>query len=109
MAMRLSLTGILAAGTLSIAALVLTTPAVPSASRSICTERSDLVDQLSRTYQEKQHGLGITSAGQGTLEFFASKKGSWTIIVTTTEGETCILATGHSWHATPSAAEKPEA
>ena len=109
MAMRLSLTGIILAGTLSLLALVLTTTAVSATGRSICAERSDLVDRLSRTYQEKRHGLGITSAGQGTLEFFASPKGSWTIIVTTTEGETCILATGHSWHVTPPALGKPKA
>ncbi len=98
----------LAAGSLSIVALVLSTAAA-TANGPFCAERGALVKNLGSKYQEKRHGLGITSANQGALEFFASAEGSWTIIVTTTAGRACVLATGHSWHATPAALAGPEA
>ncbi|MEM7427367.1 MAG: hypothetical protein AAF441_14830 [Pseudomonadota bacterium] len=108
MTARQTLKAVLAAGSLCLIALVLSTVAV-SANGPFCAERGALVERLGSKYQEKRHGLGITSADQGALEFFASDEGSWTIIVTTTAGKTCILATGHSWHATPASLMGPPA
>ena len=109
MTIRNKVRAMIAAGTLSLAALVLSTSTAAAGSKPFCAERGDLVERLGSKYQEKRHGLGITSANQGALEFFASDQGSWTIIVTTTAGTACILATGHSWHATPAMLTGPEA
>ena len=48
--------------------------------------------------------LGI--AGQKNLvELFVSKSGSWTMLMTTPEGMTCIMATGQSWEDLPAEQE----
>ncbi len=74
-----------------------------------CVERKALVKGLSTKYQEHRQGLGITSANTGALEFYASDRGTWTITVTTTNGQTCIIASGHSWHTTPRLVSDPGA
>ena len=109
MTTRHKLKAMLAAVTLSLVALMFSTTAATSQNHPFCAARADLVERLGSKYQEKRHGLGITSANQGALEFFASAEGSWTIIVTTTAGKACILATGHSWHATPASLMGPQA
>ena len=51
-------------------------------------------------YQETGKALAI--AGQVNLvEVFASKAGTWTILVTTPEGKSCIIAAGNSWEDLP--------
>ena len=87
--------------------LFISTPA--AAGGPICVERAKLLQGLTAKYNEQRKGVGITSAETGALEFYASEKGTWTIVVTTTGGQTCILATGHSWHAVPAAALGPGA
>ncbi len=71
-----------------------------SAQPRLCTKRADLVKTLNAKYQEQRHGLGIVTANTAALEFYASQTGTWTIILTMTNGVTCILAAGHSWHKT---------
>lgn len=67
---------------------------------SMCGKRVDFIKALNDKYQESGKALGI--AGQVNLvEIFASKAGTWTILVTTPEGKTCIIAAGSSWEDLP--------
>ncbi len=90
-----------------LAVMFMSTPA--AANGPLCVERAKLVQGLSAKYQEQRKGVGITATNTGALEFYASEKGTWTIVVTTTGGQTCILATGHSWHTVPAVALGPGA
>jgi hypothetical protein len=66
----------------------------------MCGSRADFIKALSDKYQETGKALGI--AGQVNLvEIFASKAGTWTILVTTPEGKSCIIAAGSSWEDLP--------
>ncbi len=78
------------------------TPA--AANGPFCAQRAKLIEGLSAKFQESRKGVGITGTGTGALEVYASEEGTWTIVVTTTRGKTCILASGHSWQTTPKAA-----
>ena len=70
----------------------------------MCGKRADFVKALNDKYQESNKALGI--AGQVNLvELFSSKTGSWTILVTTPEGKTCIIAAGNSWENLPEVVE----
>ncbi len=82
-----------------LAVIFASTPA--AASGPFCAQRAKLIEGLSTKYQESRKGVGITGTGTGALEVYASEEGTWTIVVTTTHGRTCILASGHSWQATP--------
>ena len=62
-----------------------------------CGDRTALLKALSDKYKETPRALGLSSSGKAMFEVFASKAGTWTIIMTTTKGVTCIMAAGHSW------------
>lgn len=70
------------------------------AQAAMCGKRADFIKALNDKYQESGKALAI--AGQVNLvEVFASKAGTWTILVTTPEGKTCIIAAGSSWEDLP--------
>lgn len=73
----------------------------------MCGMRADFLKALSDKYQETGKALGI--AGQVNLvEIFASKAGTWTILVTTPEGKSCIIAAGSSWEELPPTIEEKD-
>lgn len=81
-------------------ALIVLASAGPAQSAGMCGKRVDFIKALNDKYQESGKALGI--AGQVNLvEVFASKAGTWTILVTTPEGKTCIIAAGNSWEDLP--------
>lgn len=76
--------------------------ASPTQAAGMCGKRVDFIKALNDKYQESGKAIGI--AGQVNLvEVFASKTGTWTILVTTPEGKSCIIAAGNSWEDLPPA------
>ena len=74
--------------------------ALPVQAQSNCGNRSAIIKTLALKYKEAVKFLAI--AGETNLvEIFISKKGTWTIIVTTPQGKTCIVAAGDSWEELP--------
>ncbi len=61
-----------------------------------CSSRSDLVQQLEAQYGERPAALGQVDQ-QSVVEIFVSETGTWTILVSGTDGGACILATGEGW------------
>ncbi len=52
---------------------------------------------MDRKYQEAPIGAGVTNSG-GLVEVLTTSDGStWTIIVTTPQGVSCLVATGEGW------------
>lgn len=86
---------VLAAGTLIATAF----PAM--AQQPLCTERSEVVNQLSSQYSEAPVAMGIANNG-GVVEILSSQTGtSWTIILTMPNGVTCMIAAGENWESLP--------
>ena len=75
----------------------------------MCTDRTALLKELGDKYHEQRTGLGIAAGNQGAMEFYVSSKGTWTILMTLTNGSSCIVAAGHSFQRVPVAALGPEA
>lgn len=74
--------------------------AKPGHAMGMCGKRADFIKALNDKYSETGKALGI--AGQVNLvEFFTSKAGTWTILVTDTQGRACIIAAGNSWQDVP--------
>lgn len=64
-----------------------------------CGPRGAIVDQLGSRYQETRRAVGIAS-NNAVLEIFASDdSGSFTILVTLPDGQSCLLASGESFEA----------
>lgn len=70
----------------------------PAAAQA-CSKHDDIVEKLKGKFQEKQLGYGLIG-DKAIMEFFASKKGSWTIIVTRSNGISCVVAAGTDWEKT---------
>ena len=69
----------------------------PSASaQAQCGPRQEVVKSLGEKFKEAPIGRGLTQPGQ-VLEIFASQSGSWTMLVTTPNGTSCLIAAGENW------------
>ena len=70
----------------------------PAAAQMACDTRDTVVAKLYNNYGETRRGGGL--AGPTALfEIWASYvTGSWTILKTTPNGWTCIMAVGDGWH-----------
>jgi hypothetical protein len=69
-----------------------------------CGPRSDVLSVLATKYGEARRGIGI--AGQNAvMELFVNPStGTWTIIATSPDGKTCLIASGRNFEATRDAA-----
>ncbi len=68
-----------------------------------CGKRASMIKVLIEKYKETPRALGLSSANKIAMEIYASEKGSWTVMMTMTNGTTCIMAAGHSWQEGPKA------
>ena len=76
--------------------------AIPAATQSVaqmrmpCAERADIIKLLASRYKEVPRAVGIMSR-RGLMEVYVSQTGTWSILMTSTKGRTCIIAAGESW------------
>jgi hypothetical protein len=74
-----------------------------------CAKHNQMVGLLSKKYSESPVAMGTVNDDR-FMQLFVSRKGSWTILVTKTDGEACIIAAGQNWEKVPALAEaKPAA
>lgn len=79
---------------LAIAIIVI---AVPLFADIICAPREAFLQKLHDDYEEVVWGMGLI-AEDGYLEVWVNREtGSWTIMITYTDGQSCVLATGEDW------------
>ena len=77
-----------------------------------CNQRDDVLKLLSNKYDESQVAYGVTNNG-GLVEVLKSgpsaKTDTWTIIITTPQGVSCLVAAGEGWRDMEQIAKEPEA
>ncbi len=74
-----------------------------------CNERDSVLELLAKKYQETPIAAGVTNTG-GLVEVLNDiKSGTWTIIVTTPQGMSCLIAAGEGWRNMERIALEPEA
>ena len=74
------------------------------AASATCTERKAAIRHLEGKFSEVPEAVGLTNTG-AMLEVLTSDAGrSWTILITTPDGTTCLIAAGEAWRAVPSVA-----
>src|SRR5215813_4314426 len=69
-------------------------PAALSAPGAVCAERQELVKFLRAQFNETQEDYVLTSE-RTLLELFVSPQGTWTMLVTTPLGVSCVTASGN--------------
>jgi len=69
-----------------------------------CAKHKQMVGLLSKKYSESPVATGTVNEDR-FMQLFVSAAGSWTILVTKTNGEACIVAAGQNWEKLPALAE----
>jgi hypothetical protein len=65
-----------------------------------CAKHNQMVGFLAKKYQENPVAMGTVNDDR-FMQLFVSPKGSWTILVTKTDGQACIVAAGQNWEKLP--------
>lgn len=79
-----------------LAAALIVLPTIAGAEMLPCASHDQIVTMLARDYKEAPEALGITQDGM-LLEVFVSDSRSWTVLLTTAAGVSCIAASGENW------------
>jgi len=94
---------------LSLAIFSATALSSTAAAEPQCDERDNVLKLLSKKYKESPVAIGVTNNG-GLVEVLSATKGStWSIIVTTPKGMSCLVAAGEGWRDIEAASLDPEA
>jgi hypothetical protein len=81
-----------------------------SASPEVCASHEVMSEQLEQRFAEAPVALGLTGGGRMVVQVFASADGAtWTVVLTSADGKSCIAAAGRDWHSLPPKPLGPEA
>ena len=72
----------------------------PAAAQTACGDRADFLKNLERLHSETPQAIGLSTDG-ALLEILVSSAGSWTILVTYPNRQTCLFAAGENWESVP--------
>ena len=88
------------------AALFVVTSSSPAAAqKELCIKRPKIIRHLAKKFSETPVAIGLSRSG-GVIELLSSAKGgSWTIIITTPDGNSCMIAAGENWETVTTAAK----
>jgi hypothetical protein len=84
-------------------AIAAMSPVPVEAQTALCGKRTAIVDALKTKYNETRQAMGIVGT-DSVVELYISEAGTWTMLVTSASGLTCVMAAGHSWDGTPTLA-----
>ncbi len=74
-----------------------------------CNSRGQVLELLSETYSEAPVAVGVTNNG-GLVEVLSTGDGNtWSIIITSPQGMSCLVAAGEGWRLIERIAMDPEA
>ena len=65
--------------------------------QSNCALRETVVGKLADKYGERQVGAGVQTAANMFEVWASDTTGTWTILLTRSDGVSCIMASGTSW------------
>ena len=70
----------------------------PAHAQTSCASRDLVLNRLQSNFGESLTAGGLRSQSQ-ILEVWASDAtGTWTVLMTTADGMTCVMASGTNWH-----------
>ena len=82
------------------AAVSLVSVAGPAKAAPPCGNHEKIVDFLGNKYKESRRIMGVVNS-TAVMEIFMSRQGTWTIVITSTDGQSCITAAGEEWQDVP--------
>lgn len=80
-----------------------------ASAQGACDRRERVLGLLAEKYQETPVAVGVTTRGS-LVEVLSDDAGkTWTIVVTSPQGISCLLLTGEGWKKLQQVAQDPEA
>lgn len=70
----------------------------PTAEIDLCGQRDAMVADLGEQFQEMPLASGLVDKN-AVVEIFVSPAGTWTILATGTDGQSCVMAVGEGFEA----------
>ena len=67
------------------------------AAKRVCGERAKMTKYLADKFTEAPRAIGVAAEGKSVVEVYTSSEGTWTLLLTTPKGKSCIMGAGHSW------------
>lgn len=65
-----------------------------------CAKHGLILELLKKKYGEDPIAVGTVNEDR-IMQVFVSRKGTWSVVVTKTDGKACIVAAGQDWEALP--------
>lgn len=78
----------------------------PVLAQAVCGERGEVAGKLKEKYKEAPVSMGLSNSGS-VVEVFASKTGTFTIVMTHPNGIACLMAAGENWEEAIPASNDP--
>jgi TRAP-type mannitol/chloroaromatic compound transport system permease large subunit len=79
-----------------------------AAAENLCMPQADIAKRLESGYAETPVAIGLSANG-GLVEVFASPDGeTWTLVITTPKGISCVVIAGEAWDDRDTAAPGPD-
>ena len=98
---------ILLAGLGALTVMATAVDAQTAASQMLCSARPIMVEQLQKRYAEVPVAMGLQSNGT-VLEVYSSRRtNTWSIVITTPTGVSCLVSEGQNWEALPQLVDGP--
>ena len=88
------------------AAIAMTLAAVPAAAQPACGPRGIVLLKLQQDFRERPVGVGLAGGGH-LVELLTSDHGTWTVLVTSPNGISCVVAAGDGWEWRQSVFDNP--
>ncbi len=79
-----------------IAAITFGQSARSSSAQVACAARDEIVSALNEHYKENPAGIGLAPPGR-VFELYVSEAGTWTLLLTTANGRSCVIGAGENW------------
>jgi hypothetical protein len=93
---------------IALAALLAILPCVSAAEALAvqvqCAKHEFMRKLLTKKFSEEPVAIGTVNQDR-FMELFVSAEGTWTVLMTQTDGQACILAAGENWESLPQMAE----
>ncbi len=84
--------------TLILAAAGLAVTGAPALAAAECSEHKTVLGQFASTYKEAPVAGGLTRDGHLLQVLSSGDTGTWTIVLSKPDGETCVVMAGEAWH-----------
>ncbi len=81
---------------MALAAAAMALASVPAQAQLACGGHDDMAAWLAETFREQRVGYGLAGTTL-VVEVFASARGTWTMLMTDINGQSCIVAAGEGW------------